>query len=49
MYQFLLKIIQSTYQGPPCKKIGDGAELKAGTTKERPSQKPWYDYGMVWY
>ena len=32
----IVKFIKSTYKGPPYKKIGDDAELKAGTTKERP-------------
>ena len=31
-----LKFIQSLYESPPYKKIGDGAELKARTAKERP-------------
>ena len=31
-----MKFIQSTYKSLPYKKIGDGAELKGGTTKERP-------------
>ena len=36
MYKFLLKFIQSTYEGPPYQKLGDGTELKVGTMKETP-------------
>ena len=31
----IVKFIQSTYEGPPYKKIVDGVELKAGTLNEK--------------